>query len=193
MGNNQYLDQIQDATLNLSQVGSVAGETFNFNALARDPQGNLWLVTDYGGNSLWEINKQTGVGTLKTQIELPGNNQATALAITGTGQFVIYSTTPVTNSISAAEYFYLLNPTSGSTTQVSQAFTNTPTVFADITAMAFDPANNGIYGIQENVLASPKTYDLVQITGVPEPGSVLSLGGIAVIGLTRRERRRLHT
>jgi hypothetical protein len=188
IGDNQYLWSIQNGTLTKSPVGSVDSAAFNFSALAVDPSGNLWLTTDYAGNSLWEINKQTGVGTLKAQMNLGVNNQVTALAIDGSGNFIIYSTIPITNGVSVPEYFYSVNPNTGATTRLSQAFLNTPTNFSDMTAMAYDPVTNGIYGIQENVTANPITFDLVQVTGVPEPGSICLLATCMAVGWWRRVR-----
>jgi hypothetical protein len=185
---NEYLYKIQSGTLANSPVGNGVGAFFNFNSLAVDPSGNLWLATDNDGNSLWEIDKQTGVGTLRTTINLGVNNQITALAIDNAGQFFVYSTTPVLDGQPTPTFIYQVNPNTGAATQAAQVFLNTRTSFGIMLAMAYDPMSKGYYGIEQNDLANPRTFELVQITDLPGPSILGFLSICTVAGLRRRAK-----
>jgi hypothetical protein len=169
---NTALVRIDGDTLQHAQVGAGIGDFFNFVGLASDPAGNLWLATDNNGNQLWSVNKQTGVGTVHTQINVPLGDQVQSMLIDGGGHFIL------SISHNGFKSFYELNPATGNVTLLAPGDNGT------IFAMTYDPVSHAYYGIEEG-------FFLVKIVGVPEPATILlaGFGAIALTVIARRSRR----
>jgi hypothetical protein len=180
---NSYLGVISSGGTQSSVVGTGIGASFNFEGLAADPSGNLWLATDDNGGELWSINKQTGVGTLQTRIHIPVDFQITSLAIDANDDFVVYGLSQIFNS---PNYIFSVNPTNGTTAVLTLG---APNPEALLNSMAFDPQNNALYGILEDRSVDPRTYSLVQVTGIPEPGAlgICCCGGALLLRRRKRE------
>jgi DNA-binding beta-propeller fold protein YncE len=173
------LVKIAPGTFANSTVGST-GQFFNFTSLAADPAGNLWIGTDHNGGELWSVNKQTGLATFQTHINVPSNHQLTSLAIDEYGNFLIYA---LSNAFNLPNDLCSVNPATGATAILAPGATGVP-VFAD--AMSYDPLTKSFYAVMEDRTSS-FTYSLARITGVPEPTSAILAAG-AVLLLRRRHR-----
>src|SRR5262249_41162309 len=67
---------------------SLGGVLYNFLDIALDPTtGRLWMATDTGRASIYDINRNTGGATFRASIS--GVNQLTSIAIGPTGRFFI--------------------------------------------------------------------------------------------------------
>jgi hypothetical protein len=169
---NQYLVRIAAGTYQNTIVGGGIGAFFNFVGLAADPSGNLWLATDDNGGELWSIDKQSGIGTLHTTVNVPVSSQITSMMIDSSNHFIL----SVLNNLDPVS-FLSLDPNTGNTSLLTTSSTNTT-----VNAMAYDPVTQNYYGIQNS-------NTLIQIVGVPEPSGIvlaaLGLIGVAVVGRQR--------
>jgi len=143
--------------------------TFNFLDMALHPiTGDLWLVNDCanigctvaGGGSLWTVNKLTGTAT-PVQTFGTSLGQLTALAISPEGKFFVASF-----SSSGFSSIYEIDPITGKSTFITDTGLASLSILND---MAFNPSTNRLYGIEERRGAQPRTWYLVEVTGLPSP------------------------
>ena len=173
---NQQLVRIAAGTYQNTIVGGGIGAFFNFVGLAADPSGNLWLATDDNGGELWSIDKQSGIGTLYTTVNVPVNSQITSMMIDSSNHFIL----SVLNNLDPVS-FLSLDPNTGNTSLLTTSSTTTT-----VNAMAYDPITQNYYGIQNS-------NSLIQIVGVPEPSSIiLAAWGFLSVAAAQRSRALIY-
>jgi hypothetical protein len=127
------------------------------------------------------VNKLTGIGAVHTAVHLPSSHQLTSIMIDAAGNFIVYGRS---SAVGTPSYFYNVNPNTGATTILAEGWSNP---FSTITTMAYDPVTKGYYGILTQ--GGSGFNQLVQITGVPEPSSLV-LATLGFIGLAAWRLRR---
>jgi hypothetical protein len=137
---------------------------FNFESLAVHPvTGELWMANDcngpactvLGGAQLWKVNKSTGSASFVRDFSSSGIGQATALAISSAGTFYV-----ATVSGAGFAYLWQVDPVTGNVTFVMEAGLG---VLSFINGMVFNPVTQRLYGIEEQRLAQPRAWNLVEL------------------------------
>lgn len=167
-----------------TQIGSsLTGGSFNFLDIALDPTtGKLWAVSDSSptfGGTLYEIDRTTGVASVRRTINLSTNMHVVSMAIDLQGQFYFssYHGSGLENQI------FRIDPYGTSFTPVTTTGYFSGDFLSDF---AQDPTTQNWYGVVEVRSASPRRWDFVRLTNVPEPAAcaVLTLA----VPLARRRR-----
>lgn len=156
---------------------------FNFMSLAVHPlDGSLWLATDNSGGQLWRVNKQTGAVTHHRTFGVfhSSGGGIQALSIGPDGQFYVVGGT----SVFQRDNIYAVDPDTGVISFVTAL--DLPSNDDNIEGFDYSPVTGRWYGVHEVRLASPRRYNFIEITGIPEP---TMLAPIAAMALALAQRR----
>jgi len=178
-GSNSLVRIDHSSNTNTS-VGITGTPQINFAGLAVDPSGNLWLGIDSTTEQLWTIDKNAGSGSFTHAITFPGGLQLHTLTIAADGTF--YMAAKAFSFNDGGEGIYRVNKNTGAATFITS--TNPPASTYAIISMAQDPTSMQYYGIWQHFDFTDSTYkyDLVEITGIPEPSVILPLCGALLLG-----------
>jgi hypothetical protein len=167
-------------------VGLFGTPFINFGGMAIDASGTLWMGIDSSTESLWTVNKSTGAATFQRNITFPGGLQLHTMMIAADGTF--YASAKALGFNDGGEGIYRINPSTGAATFLTS--TNPPASAYALISMAQDPGTLRYYGIWQHLDFSESKYkfQLVEVTGIPEPSGLGLLLWVFGLALRRRPR-----